>query len=478
MFVSPRRVARAAFRLIVPSALALCAFPCAALAQSRIVDRLALHGEGAFAVVLSNFQRNELGYDLGFQGSARLAFNVIDPLAIQATYSTWLLPSPLGLGQQTLVGGGLRFEPRVSRIGRMFIDGNVGAGFTGPYTRVMFDAGLGFEFDVTNWFAFGPVVRYAHLFTTDQDVRSDSKVFSVGLAITLRVPRAETQPTARPVVTPPPPSHAPQGEPVRSDRDGDGISDRDDTCPDEVPGDHPDPLRPGCRLDDSDNDGVFDNVDQCVTTAAGPHPDPQRAGCPDADEDGDGVTNHLDECQLIPQGIHPDAEHPGCPAADRDGDSVPDATDHCPDRAGAPNPDPLRNGCPGLVVIRDGAIHIAQPVFFASGRERILPRSNRVLTAIADVLRAMPEIRRMSVEGHTDDRGDDDVNMRLSQRRADSVMAWFVAHGIDATRLEAHGLGETHPIADNRHASGRAENRRVEFRITDPASDSPAEGAR
>ena len=73
----------------------------------------------------------------------------------------------------------------------------------------------------------------------------------------------------------------------------------------------------------------------------------------------------------------------------------------------------------------------------------------------------------MAIEGHTDDRGPDDYNLHLSQARANSVMAGSTSTASRPPRLEAHGYGETQPIADNKTDEGRTANRRVEFKILD-----------
>src|SRR5207237_1057893 len=93
----------------------------------------------------------------------------------------------------------------------------------------------------------------------------------------------------------------------------------------------------------------------------------------------------------------------------------------------APTP-PVRgarrpNGCPGLTLVRDGQILIQRPVFFAPRRDRILPRSRAVLDSVAEAMLASPDIERLSIEGHTDDIGDDAQNLELSQRRAANVLA-------------------------------------------------------
>jgi len=251
------------------------------------------------------------------------------------------------------------------------------------------------------------------------------------------------------------------------DRDGDGVSDADDLCVDVPRGPNPDPARRGCPLPDSDGDGVFDNDDRCVTTPAGENPDPDRRGCPDGDRDNDHVLDHADQCPDTADGMHPDPDRLGCPAPDRDLDSVIDASDACPDRPGAPSTDPRRNGCPGLVRIVNGHIAILRPVFFATNRDVILPQSFPVLNAVRDAMLATPEIRRVLIEGHTDDVGRDDANLELSTRRAASVRRWLEQNRVEPARLESQGFGETRPIVPNTNATARAQNRRVEFRIAE-----------
>ena len=269
------------------------------------------------------------------------------------------------------------------------------------------------------------------------------------------------------VEAPPEPVQAPPVVTV-ADRDNDGVPDSEDLCPDVPQGPHPNPTRRGCPDGDRDKDGVLDSVDQCPDTPAGDHPNPKRPGCPDKDTDGDGVYDSVDLCPTVPAGLHPDPDKPGCPLPDRDGDGIPDNVDACPDKPGAPNPDPKKNGCPGLVEIKNGKIVILKPVFFQTNKDKILKKSYPVLQAVANALLEETNIKRLSIEGHTDSVGTAAKNLDLSERRAKSVMTWLLAHGIDADRLEAHGYGLTRPIADNKTSAGRAVNRRVEFRIVGP----------
>ena len=388
--------------------------------------------------MLSSHQRDRLGFDWGGQGSVRIGFAPAEPVSFQLAVSHWLFPDGAGWGKVTLLGGGLRVEPRTRAGLRPFLEGDIGLGITGPYERLMFDAAVGLETSVLPrlGLGLGPVLRYGQLITADGDVPIDAKFLTLGLFLSFRAP----PPAPRVVEAPPPPAPPPPVPP-------------------------PAPAPPA----DTDGDGVPDPDDVCPTTAAGPTPDPERRGCPDGDDDGDQVLNHADQCRTEHQGINPDPDRRGCPLPDRDGDSVPDRVDACPDKPGAPDPDPAKNGCPGLVRIQQSQIVINRPVYFATKKDRILEKSYPVLEAVAAALRALPEIKLLSIEGHTDSQGNDKFNQELSERRAASVRQFLIDRGIDPARLKAVGHGESRPVAPNATAAGRAQNRRVEFKILDPA---------
>jgi outer membrane protein OmpA-like peptidoglycan-associated protein len=152
--------------------------------------------------------------------------------------------------------------------------------------------------------------------------------------------------------------------------------------------------------------------------------------------------------------------------ADRDHDGVLDADDACPDEPGKTDPDPKKNGCPKAFV-RDGRIQILEQVRFATASAAITkgPDSESVLQAVADVLERHPEIARIRVEGHTDNRGNAAANKKLSAARAAAVVKWPAAHGVEASRLSSEGHGQEVPLADNATEEGRRQNRRVEFHI-------------
>ena len=114
------------------------------------------------------------------------------------------------------------------------------------------------------------------------------------------------------------------------------------------------------------------------------------------------------------------------------------------------------------------AIVILQKVEFKTGSDVILPASDELLQQVADVLREHDEIKKIEVQGHTDNRGGAAFNKKLSERRAASVKKWLVTRGqVDESRLISQGFGMDSPIADNATDEGRQANRRVEFKIVE-----------
>lgn len=123
--------------------------------------------------------------------------------------------------------------------------------------------------------------------------------------------------------------------------------------------------------------------------------------------------------------------------------------------------------------IGQGRIRILRPVFFATNRDTILPRS----AAVAEALRAEPALRAVSIEGHTDEVADDAFNLALSQRRADRVRDALVRLGIAASRLQTVGYSETRPVMEGHSRQARAANRRVDSASPMIVADEPG-GAR
>ena len=214
---------------------------------------------------------------------------------------------------------------------------------------------------------------------------------------------------------------------------------------------------------DIDGDGVADAEDQCPTVVGDARPEAVRRGCP-PDRDRDGIYDVDDRCPDEAGFASDDPAKNGCPI-DTDGDGILDTKDACPNEQGKATLDPKTNGCPAAVRVEGTQIVILQQVVFETARAEIKPDSFNLLEQVVSVLKQHPEIARLAVDGHTDNRGAEKANINLSQRRALSVVRWLTEHGIDARRLEARGFGPRRPLADNATEAGRTKNRRVEFLI-------------
>jgi outer membrane protein OmpA-like peptidoglycan-associated protein len=252
------------------------------------------------------------------------------------------------------------------------------------------------------------------------------------------------------------------------DRDHDGIIDAQDACPDVAGVPNADPKKNGCPPD-TDGDGIPDAQDACPTEKGVASPDPKKNGCP-PDSDGDGIPDAVDACPNEKGVASSDPKLNGCPA-DSDGDGIPDAVDACPHEKGPADPDPKKNGCPREVRVTATEIVILKQVQFLFGKAGITqtvdPVSDDLLTQVRDVLQEHPEIKKIEVQGYTDNVGQEKFNQKLSQDRADAVRQWLIQHGIPAEKLSAKGYGSQSPIADNKTPEGRQKNRRVQFKITE-----------
>lgn len=260
------------------------------------------------------------------------------------------------------------------------------------------------------------------------------------------------------------------------DKDGDGITDSEDACPDEKG-----PIEfKGCP--DRDGDKIIDKDDECPD-------DPglqEFMGCPD--KDGDGTPDKLDACVDIPG----PKEYKGCP--DRDGDTVLDKDDGCPDVAGpvenkgCPWPDTDKdgvldkddkcpttpgnkelNGCPPPPPIKAAEQKIIERAFksleFATGKDIIVAKSLPSLNELAKLMIKHKGDWTLKLSGHTDNQGNADKNMDLSEKRANAVKRYLVKKGASADGIITEWFGQTQPIDSNDTPAGRQKNRRVEMKI-------------
>lgn len=187
------------------------------------------------------------------------------------------------------------------------------------------------------------------------------------------------------------------------------------------------------------------------------------------DRDNDGIPDNQDACPLDREDRDGFEDEDGCPDVDNDRDGVSDRKDKCPDAPETANGFEDEDGCPDkppLVRKKVRRLSVREPIAFEFNKGVIKPQSFATLDAIAQVLRSKPKMH-VRVEGHTDSRGRAVYNLRLSARRAHSVMTYLIGKGISPDRLESKGYGEDKPIFDNSTASGRSKNRRIEFLILD-----------
>ncbi len=256
------------------------------------------------------------------------------------------------------------------------------------------------------------------------------------------------------------------------DTDGDGVADPDDECPRTIGT----AANNGCpETADTDNDGILDTDDRCPNEF-GPA---STGGCPDTDNDG--VPNIDDRC---PNEAGPSVYN-GCP--DTDGDGIANNRDNCPNIAGTVS----NNGCPetsqpsvvttpgqpttttqstsqpsgdGYITIEEANIlEIAmRAIQFETSRDVITRESYQYLNSIADLISRYPNYR-LVISGHTDSTGPAAQNLRLSTDRAQACYEYLVSRGVESSRMDYEGFGETKPIADNSSLRGRQLNRRVEF---------------
>lgn len=215
--------------------------------------------------------------------------------------------------------------------------------------------------------------------------------------------------------------------PVDDDRDRDGIPNADDECPDVAESFNGYQDTDGCPEQDRDGDGFWDDQDACPDEA-GVDPD----GCPIGDSDGDGLFDDVDQCVSEPETHNGFQDEDGCP------DDLPDEVKRF-----------------------SGTI---KGITFDTNKATIRRDSIPVLDEAVRILQQYPDIR-IEISGHTDNQGKHDHNMQLSKERADAVKTYLAGMGIEESRMQTVGHGPDKPIDTNDTKAGRANNRRIEFRM-------------
>ena len=197
-----------------------------------------------------------------------------------------------------------------------------------------------------------------------------------------------------------------------------------------------------------------DENDKCPTVKGSA----KYQGCPIPDTDKDGVNDEEDKCPTV-AGV---ARYQGCPVPDTDNDGINDEEDKCPTLAGVKE----NNGCPAfkqdvVKAVTEGAKNI----LFATGSSKLMSSSFKGLNKVAKALNDDVNLK-LTVEGHCDNTGTDEINDPLSENRAKSVQTYLTTKGkVDAAKIMVVGFGSKNPIADNKTAKGRNANRRVELKL-------------
>ncbi len=343
-----------------------------------------------------------------------------------------------GQTQKTEIG--LELEPTINArvfpekaMFNPFLTVGIGGGWYTDKIGAYVPAGLGLQVNFNSiTYLF---VQAQYKWTLTKDVLGDNLFYSVGFAQNIGKEKVKAPPPPPP--PPPPPA----------DRDGDGVIDADDKCPD-VKG-----LASLQGCPDRDGDGITDADDKCPDV-----PGLARyQGCPIPDTDKDGINDEVDKCPTV-AGL---ARYQGCPIPDTDGDGVNDEEDKCINEKG-----PASNfGCPVISEDHIKRLQIAaKSIYFETGKSKLLSKSFKNLNDIVAIMNENPTYR-LSIEGHTDDVGKDESNQILSEDRARSVKEYLVGKGVNESRIASAGYGETTPVADNKTAAGRAQNRRVEMTL-------------
>ena len=343
-----------------------------------------------------------------------------------------------GLSDKTEIG--LELEPTInirpmndnSKLAPFLTAGIGGGYYTGNFGAYV-PAGVGLQL---NWSSVTYLFLQAqYKFTLTEKVLGDNLFYSLGFAQNIGKERE---------MAPPPPPVPVMEAP--KDRDGDGVVDADDKCPD-VAG-----LASLQGCPDRDGDGITDADDKCPDVKG----IAKYNGCPIPDTDNDGINDEEDKCITVP-GV---ARYNGCPIPDTDKDGVNDEEDKCINEAG-----PASNfGCPVIAqAVIDKINYAAKNIFFATGSAKLLPKSFKSLNEVAAIM-AADKTLMLDIDGHTDSQGEAEKNHTLSHNRASAVQAYLVNKGVDESKMTSVGHGEEMPIADNKTAAGRSKNRRVEMK--------------
>ncbi len=384
---------------------------------------------------VAKFKNMDQGFSLMYTNG--LTPHVDIAATIGGTFSKSVIPGKMSSSDNFLMeadaSGHFKMLAADAAVNPYLIAGVGASKYTNIYGAFI-PVGAGFRFNLFHETNIYTQLQYRIPVTTD----ANNYHFQVSFGIGGIISEKKQEPVKE--VAPPPPA----------DTDGDGINDADDACP-TVFG-----LAryKGCPIPDTDKDGINDEEDKCPTVPG----TAKYNGCPVPDTDGDGINDEQDKCPTV-AGV---ARYNGCPVPDTDNDGVNDEEDKCPTVPGTK----ANNGCPEVTQeMVQKMNYAAKRIFFITGSAKLSKKSDAALNEVVKILTDDPNVK-LSIEGHTDNVGKAEFNKTLSDKRAASVKTYLTSKGVDESRLSAEGFGMEKPVANNKTAAGRAQNRRVELKLS------------
>jgi outer membrane protein OmpA-like peptidoglycan-associated protein len=254
---------------------------------------------------------------------------------------------------------------------------------------------------------------------------------------------------------------------VDRDRDGDGIPDDVDKCPNEPEDRDMFDDGDGCPDPDNDGDGIPDARDKCPLDAEDKDGFQDEDGCPDKDNDGDGVPDAQDKCPNEPEDKDGFQDIDGCPDPDNDGDGIPDVKDKCPNEPETINGNQDEDGCPdrgdSLVILSPDRLELLEAIAFNG--TKIARSGLNVLGQVGATLRAHTEIVRVRITVHVQPTSHVERDQELSVKRAIAVRDWLTNFGIALSRVEVRGFGGSKPLVPANQKGAAMINERLEVII-------------
>jgi outer membrane protein OmpA-like peptidoglycan-associated protein len=251
------------------------------------------------------------------------------------------------------------------------------------------------------------------------------------------------------------------------DNDGDSIPDVMDKCPMEQEDLDGFEDQDGCPEPDNDKDGILDALDKCPSEPEDMDSFEDYDGCPELDNDKDGVPDAQDKCPTLTEDMDGFEDTDGCPEPDNDQDKIPDLNDKCPNEAESYNGFEDGDGCPDMSrsMLNTTPLEkrlVLKGVHFQGNTDALLPGAYAGLDTLAERIRAVPGVM-VEIRGFWDAGGSELEGFRNSENRANAVRKYLVGKGVESNQILARGMGSREPLASNKTASGRQQNRRVEL---------------